>query len=94
MRIRIRDLLGPGSQIQYKMEKFRSEIRNKHPGSATLWKAIVLPLLWVRLAAKAFIQLGLKPHHAVNILGFNAPEWSIRHTPLLPLLESVNFQKK
>ena len=32
----------------------------------------------VRLAAKAFIQLGLKPHHAVNILGFNAPEWSIR----------------
>ena len=25
--------------------------------------------------AKAFIKLGLKPHHSVNILGFNAPEW-------------------
>merc|ERR1719318_1636077 len=27
--------------------------------------------------AKAFIKLGLKPHHSVNILGFNAPEWHI-----------------
>jgi len=28
--------------------------------------------------AKAFINLGLKQHHAVNIIGFNAPEWHIR----------------
>merc|ERR1719400_1928254 len=27
--------------------------------------------------AKAFIKLGLKPAHSVNILGFNAPEWHI-----------------
>jgi len=27
--------------------------------------------------AKAFIKLGLKPFHSVNILGFNAPEWHI-----------------
>jgi len=27
--------------------------------------------------AKAFIKLGLKPYHSVNILGFNAPEWHI-----------------
>merc|ERR1712106_701469 len=27
--------------------------------------------------AKAFIKLGLKPQHSVNILGFNAPEWHI-----------------
>jgi long-chain-fatty-acid--CoA ligase ACSBG len=25
--------------------------------------------------AKAFIKLGLKPHHSVGILGFNSPEW-------------------
>ena len=27
--------------------------------------------------AKAFIKLGLKPHYAVDIIGFNAPEWNI-----------------
>ena len=27
--------------------------------------------------AKAFIRLGLKPHHSVAILGHNAPEWHI-----------------
>jgi len=31
----------------------------------------------VKTVAKAFIKLGLKPHHSVNILGFNAPEWHI-----------------
>jgi len=31
----------------------------------------------VKTVAKAFIKLGLKPFHAVNILGFNAPEWHI-----------------
>ena len=31
----------------------------------------------VRTVAKAFIKLGLKPFHSVNILGFNAPEWHI-----------------
>jgi len=31
----------------------------------------------IRSAAKAFISLGLEQHHAVNILGFNAPEWHI-----------------
>jgi len=31
----------------------------------------------VKNAAKGFIHLGLKPHHAVNIMGFNAPEWHI-----------------
>jgi hypothetical protein len=36
MRIRIRDLLEPGSG----MEKSRSGIRNKHPGSATLQKTV------------------------------------------------------
>jgi len=29
------------------------------------------------LAAKAFIKLGLEPHHSVCILGFNSPEWFI-----------------
>jgi long-chain-fatty-acid--CoA ligase ACSBG len=27
--------------------------------------------------AKAFIKLSLNPHHSVNILGFNAPEWHL-----------------
>ncbi|CAI9717845.1 long-chain-fatty-acid--CoA ligase ACSBG2-like isoform X1 [Octopus vulgaris] len=27
--------------------------------------------------AKAFIKLGLEPHHGVGILGFNSPEWLI-----------------
>ena len=31
----------------------------------------------VKTVAKAFIKLGLKPFHSVNILGFNAPEWHI-----------------
>ncbi|XP_023339812.1 long-chain-fatty-acid--CoA ligase ACSBG2 isoform X2 [Eurytemora carolleeae] len=31
----------------------------------------------IRSVAKAFINLGLKQHHAVNIIGFNAPEWHI-----------------
>ena len=31
----------------------------------------------VRCAAKSFIRLGLRPHEAVAIFGFNAPEWSI-----------------
>ena len=31
----------------------------------------------VTTVAKAFIRLGLKPFHSVNILGFNAPEWHI-----------------
>jgi long-chain-fatty-acid--CoA ligase ACSBG len=31
----------------------------------------------VKAVAKAFIKLGLKPHHSVGILGFNAPEWHI-----------------
>eukprot|EP00088_Acartia_fossae_P068053 TRINITY_DN8561_c0_g1_i2.p1 TRINITY_DN8561_c0_g1~~TRINITY_DN8561_c0_g1_i2.p1 ORF type:complete len:693 (-),score=116.94 TRINITY_DN8561_c0_g1_i2:294-2372(-) len=31
----------------------------------------------VKKVAKAFIHLGLERHHAVNILGFNAPEWHI-----------------
>jgi len=31
----------------------------------------------VKRVAKAFIHLGLERHHAVNILGFNAPEWHI-----------------
>ena len=31
----------------------------------------------VTTVAKAFIKLGLKPYHSVNILGFNAPEWHI-----------------
>ncbi|KJE96538.1 hypothetical protein CAOG_06845 [Capsaspora owczarzaki ATCC 30864] len=31
----------------------------------------------VRTAAKAFIALGLEPHHGVCILGFNSPEWFI-----------------
>merc|ERR1719356_1683164 len=31
----------------------------------------------VQSAAKAFIKLGLKPHDAVNIWGFNSPEWVI-----------------
>jgi len=31
----------------------------------------------IKTVAKAFIKLGLKPHHSVNILGFNAPEWHI-----------------
>ena len=30
-----------------------------------------------RTVAKAFIKLGLERHHAVGILGFNAPEWFI-----------------
>ncbi|KAK7467966.1 hypothetical protein BaRGS_00036809 [Batillaria attramentaria] len=29
----------------------------------------------VRRAAKAFIKLGLEPHKAVGIIGFNSPEW-------------------
>merc|ERR1712123_523752 len=36
--------------------------------------------VWTMLnntVAKAFIKLGLKPQHSVNILGFNAPEWHI-----------------
>jgi len=28
-----------------------------------------------RTVAKAFIKLGLEPHHSVGILGFNSPEW-------------------
>ena len=28
-----------------------------------------------KIAAKAFIKLGLAPHHSVCILGFNSPEW-------------------
>merc|ERR1712223_1333132 len=31
----------------------------------------------VKTVAKAFIKLGLKPHHSVAIIGFNAPEWHI-----------------
>ncbi len=31
----------------------------------------------VRTAAKSFIRLGLEPHSAVAIFGFNAPEWAI-----------------
>jgi len=31
----------------------------------------------VKTVAKAFIKLGLKPYHSVNIMGFNAPEWHI-----------------
>ena len=31
----------------------------------------------IKTVAKAFIKLGLKRSHAVNILGFNAPEWHI-----------------
>ncbi|XP_055353740.1 long-chain-fatty-acid--CoA ligase ACSBG2-like isoform X2 [Paramacrobiotus metropolitanus] len=31
----------------------------------------------VRTAAKAFINLGLEPFHAVGIAGFNSPEWFI-----------------
>ena len=31
----------------------------------------------IKTVAKAFIKLGLKPHHSVAILGFNAPEWHI-----------------
>ncbi|XP_021368563.1 long-chain-fatty-acid--CoA ligase ACSBG2-like [Mizuhopecten yessoensis] len=31
----------------------------------------------VRIAAKAFIKLGLEPYHSVSILGFNSPEWAI-----------------
>lgn len=30
-----------------------------------------------RIAAKAFIKLGLERFHSVGILGFNAPEWFI-----------------
>ena len=30
-----------------------------------------------KMAAKAFIQLGLQRFHAVSILGFNSPEWFI-----------------
>jgi len=29
----------------------------------------------IRRVAKAFIKLGLRPHHSVAILGHNAPEW-------------------
>eukprot|EP01084_Bolivina_argentea_P239416 402415_1 len=29
----------------------------------------------VKKAAKAFIHLGMKPHQAVAIIGFNSPEW-------------------
>ena len=29
----------------------------------------------IRRVAKAFIKLGLRPHHAVAIMGHNAPEW-------------------
>ncbi len=28
--------------------------------------------------AKAFIKLGLQPRHGVAIIGFNAPEWSVK----------------
>uniref|UniRef100_A0A0K2V5Z2 long-chain-fatty-acid--CoA ligase n=1 Tax=Lepeophtheirus salmonis TaxID=72036 RepID=A0A0K2V5Z2_LEPSM len=31
----------------------------------------------IRLAAKAFIKLGLKPFHTVSIYSFNCPEWMI-----------------
>merc|ERR1719244_2354767 len=31
----------------------------------------------VKLVAKAFIKLGLEPHHGVGISGHNAPEWHI-----------------
>ena len=31
----------------------------------------------IQTVAKAFIKLGLKRSHSVNILGFNAPEWHI-----------------
>merc|ERR1712079_232193 len=31
----------------------------------------------IKTVAKAFIKLGLKPHHSVAIIGFNAPEWHI-----------------
>ena len=40
-------------------------------------------LFLFRSAAKAFISLGLEQHHAVTILGFNAPEWHIRDAILL-----------
>merc|ERR1719447_570813 len=29
----------------------------------------------IRRVAKAFIKLGLRPHHSVAIIGHNAPEW-------------------
>lgn len=31
----------------------------------------------IRQAARAFIKLGLEPHHGVGIIGFNSPEWFI-----------------
>jgi len=31
----------------------------------------------ITTVAKAFIKLGLKPHHGVCIMGFNSPEWFI-----------------
>lgn len=31
----------------------------------------------VKCAARAFIKLGLQPHHTVAITGFNSPEWVI-----------------
>jgi len=31
----------------------------------------------VKIAAKAFIKLGLEPFNSVGIIGFNAPEWNI-----------------
>ena len=31
----------------------------------------------IRRVAKAFIKLGLRPHHSVAIMGYNAPEWHL-----------------
>ena len=31
----------------------------------------------IRRVAKAFIKLGLRPHHSVAIMGHNAPEWHL-----------------
>lgn len=85
VHLRITDQ-GPASKQPISIVTFMREVVETYPSTTALsvkrnnkWILWSYAKYWsdVRLAAKAFIKLGLERFHSVGILGFNSPEWFI-----------------